>query len=88
LDEAAWLAWQYVAYDASGGIVQVFKRSQSPYETARFRMFGLDPDATYVFEDFDGQPEIRCSGKERMEIGLPITIKERRVSRILEFRRN
>ena len=87
LDEGTWLAWQYVAYDASGGIVQIFKRSQSPYETARLRMYGLDPDATYVFEDFDGNPEIKCGGKELMEQGLSITIKERRVSRILEFRR-
>ena len=87
LDETAWLAWQYVAYDGSGGIVQIFKRSQSPYETARLRMYGLDPDTTYVFEDFDGNPEIRCGGRELMELGLPITITERRVSRILEFRR-
>jgi alpha-galactosidase len=87
LDETAWLAWQYVAYDGSGGIVQIFKRSQSPYETARLQMYGLDPDATYVFEDFDGHPEIKCGGRELMELGLPITIEERRVSRILEFRR-
>jgi len=87
LDESTWLAWQYVAYDASGGIVQIFKRSQSPYETSRLRMYGLDPDANYVFEDFDGNPDIRCSGKELMEKGLPITIHERRSSRILEFHR-
>ena len=87
LDESTWLAWQYVAYDASGGIVQIFKRSQSPYETARLQMYGLDPDAVYVFEDFDDNPEIQCNGRELMELGLPITIKERRVSRILEFRR-
>ncbi|MCL2709778.1 MAG: alpha-galactosidase [Planctomycetaceae bacterium] len=87
LDESTWLAWQYVAYDGSGGIVQIFKRSQSPYETARLRMYGLDPNATYVFEDFDGNPEIRSTGKELMEQGLQMTITERRVSRILEFRR-
>ena len=87
MDEDTWLAWQYVAYDGSGGIIQIFKRSQSPYETARFRLFGLVPDATYVIEDFDGHPEFTCGGRELMESGLPITIKEQRVSRILEFRR-
>ena len=87
LDESTWLAWQYVAYDGGGGVVQIFKRSQSPYETARLRMYGLDPDAVYVFEDFDGNPAIRCGGKELMEQGLPVTITEKRVSRILEFRR-
>jgi alpha-galactosidase len=89
LDEATWLAWEYVAYDGSGGIVQIFKRSQSPYETARLRMYGLDPNANYVFEDFDpdGHPLIKYGGKELMEEGVPITIKEQRVSRIFEFRR-
>jgi hypothetical protein len=87
LDETTWLAWEYVAYDGSGGIVQIFKRSQSPYETIRLKMYGLDPDATYVFEDFDGNPEIKCGGRELMEKGLPMTIVEKRVSRILEFRR-
>ena len=87
LDESTWLAWQYVAYDGNSGIVQVFKRSQSLYETARLQMFGLDADADYVFEDFDGNPEIRCNGKELMEKGLPMTIMENRVSRIMEFRR-
>ena len=50
-------------------------------------MFGLDAQSNYVFEDFDGNPEIECGGKELMEQGLPITIKETRISRILEFRR-
>jgi hypothetical protein len=86
LDEGTWLAWQYVAYDGSGGIVQIFKRSQSPYDTARLQMYGLNPAANYVFDDFDGNPEIRCSGKELLEKGLPIVITEKRVSRILEFR--
>jgi alpha-galactosidase len=87
LDEGTWLAWQYVSYDGSGGIVQIFKRSQSPYETARLKMYGLDANATYVFEDFDGNGAIRCGGRELLEVGLPITITEQRVSRILEFRR-
>ena len=88
LDEGAWLAWEYVTYDGSAGIVQVFKRSQSPYETARIRMYGLNPDANYTFEDFDGNPGFTCSGKELMGKGMPITIPEKRVARILEFRQD
>ena len=86
LSEEVWLAWQYNAYDGNSGIVQVFKRSQSPYDAARLKLHGLNPEATYVFEDFDGRPEIKCTGQELMEKGLPLNIEEKRVALILEYK--
>ncbi len=85
--EDIWLAWQYNAYDGGSGIVQVFKRPESPYTTARLRLHGLDPEAVYIFEDLDGRPTLEFRGRELTEQGLPLTIEESRKAMILEYRR-
>ncbi|MDR3109015.1 MAG: NPCBM/NEW2 domain-containing protein [Planctomycetaceae bacterium] len=84
-DEQSWVAWQYNSYDGSSGIVQIFKRPESIYTSARLKLYGLAPDAAYTFDDFDGRPPITLSGHELMEKGLPLTIEESRVALILEY---
>lgn len=90
LDEDSWIAWQYNAYDGKSGVVQIFKRSESPYTTARLKMHGLDPEATYAFEDLDGNVDVYlddvATGKELMEQGLRLEIEKKRISLILEYK--
>ena len=42
-----WVAWQFDRPELGEGIIQAFRRDESPYETARFKLRGLDPDAHY-----------------------------------------
>lgn len=72
LDESAWLAWQHNAYDGRSGVVQVFKRPESPYTSARLKFHGLDPDAIYGFTDLDDRPftHYLASGSEDTRIAL------------------
>jgi hypothetical protein len=68
------------------GIVQVFRRAGSNYESARFKLRNLNPEARYVVTDLD-QPETakEVSGRELLEHGVLISAPERPSARILTY---
>jgi alpha-galactosidase len=76
LENDVWMAWQFDRSDLGEGMVQVFRRADSFYESARFKLNGLDPDAKYTIINFDLSDKIIMTGKELMEKGLPITITD------------
>ena len=63
------------------GIIEVFRRENSPYETACFMLRGLDESADYLFTDADGG-EFTVSGKELSQNGLKITVHDKRKAKI------
>ena len=42
----AWMGWQFDRPEEGKGVVQAFRRPQSHYESARFKLRGLDPGAS------------------------------------------
>ncbi|MCE5268466.1 MAG: NPCBM/NEW2 domain-containing protein [Planctomycetaceae bacterium] len=76
-DDTAWMAWQFDSPDQNAGMVQVFRRGQSPYETARFRLKSLTPQAKYVITNAETGSSITATGEALMARGLSITMKER-----------
>ena len=58
------------------GIVQVFRRHDSFYEAARFKLRGLEPEARYRVANLDAPAEQVMSGRELLEQGLPVAIPE------------
>ena len=83
-----WSATQYDRPEEYDGIVQVFRREESPYETTRFSLFGIDETANYVFTDADDQTEITISGSELAEKGFCITLKEKRSAKIYFYKKS
>jgi alpha-galactosidase len=75
VDPSVWLAWQFDRPEAGKGMVQAFRRTESVYETARFRLSGLDPEARYLLTDLEANETRTLSGRELAESGLPVTIK-------------
>ncbi|MHB9006191.1 MAG: alpha-galactosidase [Limisphaerales bacterium] len=71
----AWMAWQFHLPEQGRGMVQAFRRAGSVFESARFRLTGLDPDRRYVVTDFD-RPDDReiATGRQLMERGLLVSI--------------
>jgi alpha-galactosidase len=67
--------------------VQAFRRDDSPYETARFRLRGLDPQAVYRLKDFDRTEAMDARGKDLMETGLVVGLPQRRSSCIIRYER-
>ena len=88
LGKDVWVAWQHDRPEQGEGVVQAFRREGSPYELARFKLRGLDAAARYVVADLD-KPETpqQWSGRELMERGLPITLRDPRSSGLLTDRR-
>ena len=87
LESNVWMAWQFDQPQAGTGMVQAFRRSSSPYESARFKLQGLDPKAQYEIVDFDRAGRSRLSGRELMEKGLPVKLRNQPDSAIIVYRR-
>ncbi len=86
LDPTAWLAWQFHRPGTGGGIVQVFRRDQSPFESARLRLRGLEPGVRYRFTDLDRPADDReFTGRELMESGLPVSVPVRPAALLLTY---
>ncbi len=65
----------HVTFCDTEGFVQAFRRVQSPMETARFKLRGLDASAQYAVRNFDVPGDLHFSGRELEANGLPVEIK-------------
>jgi alpha-galactosidase len=88
LENDVWMAWQFNRSDIGEGMVQAFRRAGSFYESARFKLNGLDPDATYTLTNFDLPDKITMSGRELMEKGLPISITDQPGAVVIVYKKN
>lgn len=80
-----WMAWQFDRPEQGEGMIQAFRRSDSPEETSVFRLGGLDPQATYVLVDVDSHESRMASGSELQAQGVAITLKSRSAAAILTY---
>jgi alpha-galactosidase len=87
LEQAAWIAWQFDCPETGEGVVQVFRRAESPYESARLRLRGLDPDARYGVGKVGAAETKEMAGRELLEKGLPITLTERPSVTVITYER-
>ena len=85
LDSSAWLAWQFDVPEKGEGLVQAFRRADSVYEVARFKLRGLDPGASYVLTNLDsGESETR-TGRELLDHGLAVAIGDQPGSAVITY---
>ena len=82
-----WMAWQLDRPDLAEGMVQAFRRANSPYESARFQLRGLDPGARYKLTNLDVPGSTEATGRELMESGLPIAIQQRPCAVVVTYKR-
>lgn len=87
IDNTQWIAWQFDRPETGEGMVQAFRRAESVYESARFRLSGLDASATYEVRDIDASDAKQMSGRELMEKGLPVAIADRPGAVVATYRR-
>lgn len=75
-DLTAWIGWQFDAPEAKQGMVQIFRRQNSYFESARLPLHGLKADARYRVENFSTDRTIEMTGRELKEKGLQVAIEE------------
>lgn len=81
-DDTSWTIWQYHDADTESGIVMAFRRENSPFDTVKIKLKGLDEGKNYVFRNLDDEALITSVGS--LEIILP----QKRSCTIFEYKAN
>jgi len=76
LKEEDWIAWQFHRPEQGDGLVQAFRRPNNQQPARRLRLAGLDPAAHYQVTDLDVAVPREVAGKDLMEEGLLVEIKD------------
>jgi len=84
-DADIWMAWQFDRADLGSGVVMAFRRPGSPYESARFKLAGLDPKARYRLRNQDSRGSSEMTGAELMDKGLVIMLANRPDSAVIVY---
>ncbi len=82
-----WIAWQFNRPAEGDGAVQAFRRENCATTTKIFFLNGLDPAAQYEITNFDIAGSMKASGKELMQDGLVIEIKDKPGSAVIVYKR-
>lgn len=69
-----WMAFQFNRPEDGVGMVQAFRRPDSPYTAVALPLRGLDKDAKYTVRDIDREETRTYTGAELLETGLPVEI--------------
>ncbi len=77
LDNKAWMAWQFDRPELGEGLVQAFRRAESPEGSASLKLRGLEPGAWYALTDLHSCHVRQTSGRELIETGLLVTAASR-----------
>ena len=84
----SWIAWQFDRPEAGAGTVQVFRRANSIYESARLKLRGLDPKARYAVADIDDPREKQeYTGAELLERGLSVVAADQPAAKVMTYRK-
>lgn len=81
-----WCAMQFDRPLCGDGMLEVFRRDDSPYETAIFSLKGIDKERDYRFTDLDGGG-FTISGFELVEQGLKLSVAEKRKAKIYLYQK-
>ncbi|MFZ1937413.1 MAG: alpha-galactosidase [Thermoguttaceae bacterium] len=87
LTDDCWMAWQFDRPEQGDGVVQVFRRMESIYESARLKLRGLDPAAQYEVTDIDAGKPKTFSGQELLNQGLSVEIGQQPGSALIKYRK-
>lgn len=85
-DKDAWIAWQFNDPEKNAGVVQAFRRSECPYESARLQLRGLDPGSRYRLDQFDPPLQFEASGEELLRKGVLISIGQAPGAAVVTYR--
>lgn len=83
-----WAAWQFNCPEQGDGMLQIFRRDESGETAEDLHLRGLDSAATYVVTDLDAQVARTISGRDLMQQGLHVEVKEKRQAAIIVYKKN
>jgi alpha-galactosidase len=81
-----WIAWQLDLPEIGEGMIQAFRRENCPQESSRLILKGLEENSKYTLTNLDSSDSYMMTGKELMEIGLNVGIKQQPGSLIILYK--
>ncbi len=81
------MVWQFDCPERGEGMVQAFRRAQSPDESIGAKLRGLDPNAVYTLTNLDSATSKEIAGKELMELGLVVELADKPGAAVILYRR-
>ncbi len=82
-----WAAWQFNRPEQGDGMVQAFRREEDDESSKDLPLRGLDPEATYEVKDLDAATPTTISGKDLMQRGVRVEIKNKRGAAIIIYKK-
>jgi alpha-galactosidase len=82
-----WMAWQYDRPEQGEGVVQAFRRAGNGEESKLLKLAGLKSDATYTVTNLDTAETTEIAGRDLMESGLSVSIKEQPGSALITYKK-
>ncbi len=82
------IAWQFHQPDSGEGLVQVFRRPGCAQASARFRLRGLSPEASYRVTNLDGGVPAVIPGAELLDKGVAVALPRAPYAAILTYSRS
>ena len=86
-DNGVWMAWQFNLPEDGEGMIQAFRREESPYESARLHLHELVAEARYLLKDMDTGTSREVTGRELMKDGVIVRIAEKPCASIITYKR-
>ena len=80
-----WMVCQYDAPQQGEGVVRAFRREESRSESIRLKLQGLNPDAVYALTNLDAPGSTEISGRELLDKGLLIEIKDQPGTAVITY---
>lgn len=87
LEKNAWIAWQFDVPEEGRGFIQAFRRDDAPETSPPLHLGGLNPEAVYHLRQFDADWERTATGKELLEVGLQLTLKDAPAAAVIVYRK-
>lgn len=87
LADDCWMAWQFDRPEQGEGMIQVFRRNTSIYESARLKLHGLDPAGQYEVTDLDTNKSKTVSGRELLDQGLLVEIAQQPAAVLIKYKK-
>jgi alpha-galactosidase len=83
-----WIAWQFNRPEQGDGVVQAFRRPECGEATQVYPLSGLDPEAQYELTNFDVEGSTTMLGKDLMEKGLTVELRDKPGAAVVMYRRS
>lgn len=82
-----WCGWQYDQPAKGKGVVQVFRRAESPVSEITLKLRGLDVKARYEVRDQDSGQKSIVSGRQLAQKGLTVVLVDKPGSAVILYRK-